>query len=311
METTYSVRKISLKEDFEGEVLATLISRPPGTPSQRAILYIHGFSDYFFHDHMADWANAQGYHFYALDMRKYGRSILPHQKPNMFRDVSEYFEELDAAIAMIRDDGCSRLALLGHSTGGLVASNYAHERRKQNLIDVLVLNSPYFENNASWFERKMILPVVSLLGNIIPNTYTGIKLKSGYTRSIHSSFEGEWNYDLNLKPVLSFPITFGWLRGIYRAQRRVQSGKLNISCPVLVLYSTRSVKPGKFHEGMHTADAVLNVKHIEKFAGRIGKDISKVSIEDGKHDLSLSLEEVRNSYFKAVSEFLKKNLPED
>ncbi|MEG8036484.1 hypothetical protein QP157_14580 [Sphingomonas sp. LR61] len=45
------------------------------------VLYVHGWSDYFFQREMAEHLEALGARFFALDLRKYGRSLLPHQTP--------------------------------------------------------------------------------------------------------------------------------------------------------------------------------------------------------------------------------------
>ncbi len=82
-EHRFNIQKLKLKDDYEGKVEATLIERRAETSSDKAILYIHGFSDYFFQNNIADWANNLGLNFYALDLRKHGRSILLHQKPKM------------------------------------------------------------------------------------------------------------------------------------------------------------------------------------------------------------------------------------
>jgi alpha-beta hydrolase superfamily lysophospholipase len=42
---------------------------------------------------LADTFINAGYNFYALDLRKYGRSLMDHQHPNLCKDVFEYFEE--------------------------------------------------------------------------------------------------------------------------------------------------------------------------------------------------------------------------
>ena len=62
------------------------------------MLHVHGFADYFFQTAYAEWWTERGYDFYALDLRKYGRSILPHQTPNYIADLHDYFPELDARL---------------------------------------------------------------------------------------------------------------------------------------------------------------------------------------------------------------------
>ena len=83
----YTVEVLDLGEDAEGPVRATLVHRPAPEPTDRAVLHVHGFADYFFHTEYAEWWNARGHDFYALDLRKYGRSILAHQTPNYVEDL--------------------------------------------------------------------------------------------------------------------------------------------------------------------------------------------------------------------------------
>ncbi len=93
----YDVITIPLPPDDEGEVVAALVRRVvPG--SRRAVLYLHGFTDYFFQAHLADHYVNQGVSFFALDLRKYGRSLLPYQTRGFVRSVTEYFPEIDAAV---------------------------------------------------------------------------------------------------------------------------------------------------------------------------------------------------------------------
>ena len=93
----YERHTIDLGTDDEGPVVATLIRRGAETPTRRAVLHVHGFADYFFHTEYAEWWTSRGYDFYALDLRKYGRSIRPHQTPNYVADLQEYYADLDLA----------------------------------------------------------------------------------------------------------------------------------------------------------------------------------------------------------------------
>ena len=84
----YTAETIRFPPDDEGPVVATLVRRPADEPTGRAVLHVHGFADYFFQTEYAEWWTARGYDFYALDLRKYGRSILPHQTPNYVSDLT-------------------------------------------------------------------------------------------------------------------------------------------------------------------------------------------------------------------------------
>lgn len=293
-----------LKNDYQGEVVATLSIKKDEVASAKAILYLHGFVDYFFQEELADWANSAGFNFYALDLRKHGRSILPHQSPNHFRKHTEFFEEIDLAVHFIWNiEKNDKLILMGHSTGGLIASLYTDQVKDKGLIDALILNSPFFDFNVGNF-KKILLPLFSIFGSLTPELNTPERLASGYGKSVHKNFFGEWNYDLKLKPIDGFPIKFGWLRAIFQAQNEVKKG-LHIQCPVLVMHSSKSVKPGKYNPSMQEADAVLNVEDIKKYAGKLGNNVRTIEIENGMHDLILSKAAVRAIVYLEMEAFIR------
>ncbi len=302
--------KLNLIDDYEGMAEATLISRRSKKPLAKAILYVHGFVDYFYQLELADWANNLGFNFYALDLRKYGRSILPHQKPNHLRNIEEYYEELDTAVDMIRNKEKNKfLVLMGHSTGGLITTLYTQDRTKEKTIDALILNSPFFEFNAPEALIKTAIPLFSSIGKLFPEMNSPLKLDKGYPKSLHKEYYGKWDFDEKMKPIKGFKIHFGWIRAIYKAQRRLQKG-LSISCPVLLLHSSDSIKPGKYNDGMQSADAVLNIEHMKKYGPGLGAHVELVTIPEGKHDLVLSNEKARKLTYYKMKAFLDKVSPD-
>src|SRR5690349_14041311 len=86
----FEAAELRFADDYDGPVCATLIRRKVPQPAQRAVLYIHGWTDYFFQTHLAEEFTTHGYNFYALDLRKYGRSLQGAKQPNYCRDVNEY-----------------------------------------------------------------------------------------------------------------------------------------------------------------------------------------------------------------------------
>src|SRR4026209_2579233 len=81
----FEALELRFPNDYDGGVVATLVRLPAGEAPRGAVLYVHGFGDYFFQRHMAERFAAEGYAFYAIDLRKYGRSLKPHQHPNFCR----------------------------------------------------------------------------------------------------------------------------------------------------------------------------------------------------------------------------------
>src|SRR6478609_1560155 len=201
---------IKQRNDYEGNVTTTLIRKLGFTKSTKAILCIHGFNDYFFQEVIADEFVKKGYHFYALDLRKYGRSILKNHKPNNVRHLSEYYEDIDQALAIIRKEGNSKVVLYGHSTGGLIITLYAAARKDSPLFDVLICNSPFYDFNLSWIQKKTVIPLLSFLGRMNPNLALPIGFSKFYGKSLHISDYGEWDYNLKWKPHMAPSINAGW-----------------------------------------------------------------------------------------------------
>ena len=50
-------------EAFDGPVDVVLVRRRSETGTGAGVLYVHGFVDYFFQTHLADFLNGQGFHF--------------------------------------------------------------------------------------------------------------------------------------------------------------------------------------------------------------------------------------------------------
>ena len=144
----FTSKDLILQSDYEGEVKAVLTYSNYNKGDRDSVLYVHGFIDYFFHPHVAEAFNANGFDFFALDLRKHGRALLPHQHPNYCRSITEYFEEITMAIELIHQNSRG-IYLLGHSTGGLTTSLYMNEGSKKDLVKGLILNSPFLVTSIS------------------------------------------------------------------------------------------------------------------------------------------------------------------
>jgi len=301
----FKYEKIQLKQDYEGEVIATFIQSNKNVPGQRSILYIHGFVDYFFHPHLADQFHGHGYNFYAIELRKYGHSLLPHQHPNYCKNLEEYFEELDIVIDKIQALDHNKITLLGHSTGGLVSSLYLDHGNKKDLISSMILNSPFLEINAPFIVRKLSIPILKL-GTMV-NSYANLPnaLSSLYPKNLHKDYQGEWEFNLDYKPIKGFPAYFQWLLAIKEGQDAVKNG-LGSAQPILLLHSSHSFLPKKWSEKIHNADIVLNIEDMKKQSHHLGLNVTVEEINDAKHDVFLSSELIRKDAFEKVFSWLDK-----
>jgi alpha-beta hydrolase superfamily lysophospholipase len=288
---------------------ATLVRVPAASNTRGAVLWVHGFADYFFHTEVADQLGALGFDVYGIDLRAYGRSLRPGQLPNYVTDLAVHFEELDAAAKTIEEDGNRRLVVIGHSTGGLISALWANARRAAPPMAGLVLNSPWLDLAEPWFTRVFGTAAVRVMGRVLPTMIVRDNHITVYGDSLHKDRHGEWDYDLTLKPLTAFPVRAGWLRAIRAGHRAVHRG-LAIPVPVLVLHSTRSLLRGtEWSEAAMSADTVLDVGQIARWAPRLGRDVRVVPVADALHDVFLSAPEVRARAMAETSSWLDRHAP--
>ena len=303
----YEQLHLDFPDDASGKIIATLIRKKASSATKKAVLYIHGFVDYFFQTEMAEQFNQQGYDFYALDLRRYGRSYLPHQKYYEVTDLNEYHADIDRAIAQIITEQHTQIVLAGHSTGGLIASLYAAQHPQHPYLKALWCNSPFYDFNMGLLKKKLILPRLSALGKKFPHLKFPSELNPWYVTSLHQDFKGEWNFDLTWKKK-TYPLVYlGFVHAIYEAQKAVHSG-LHLHLPTLIMHSHKTTYPKKFNRDAQTTDIILDVKDIAKYAKRIKGDVSIIKIHHGLHDLVLSSIPVRAAVYQQLFQWLEQKL---
>ncbi len=297
----YTAETLSLRPDDEGEVVATLVHRPAERSTGRAVLHVHGFCDYFFQTVAADFWVRNGYDFYALDLRKYGRSLRTHQTPNYVADLRTYYEELDLAYHRITQEH-DHVVFSAHSTGGLTVPLWLHDRGHQ--AAGVFLNSPWIDMHGDTFTRLLALPVIHRLGRfqpmrLIPRDVTGV-----YSRGLHRDFSGEWDFDLAWKPEASFPVYAGWIRAVRLAQARIERG-LDVNGPVLLVSSDRSSHPLLDEDpDVRCTDVVLDVERMRRRAPQLSRHVTIAQVPGALHDVTLSPEPARTKVFDEVQRFL-------
>jgi alpha-beta hydrolase superfamily lysophospholipase len=303
----YTAQTLDFPDDYEGPVTAVLVHRPADTSTARgAVLHVHGFCDYFFQVGTAEFFTALGYDFYALDLRKYGRSLLPHQTPNFCLDLAEYYAELDAALQIIRErDGHEVVVVSGHSTGGLVAPLWAAERLAagDQVADAFILNSPWLDLQGSFFVRTAGTEAINRLGQRRPYAVVPRSVNGVYAETLHADFRGEWTYDLTWKPQESFPVRAGWLRAVRAGHRTVHRG-IDVGAPVLTLCSTASSLPQVWSEDACQSDIVLDVKQIAKWSHQLSSNVTVIRVHHAIHDVYCSRKQVRDEAFAQTQRWL-------
>jgi alpha-beta hydrolase superfamily lysophospholipase len=299
--------------DGEGPVAAVIVRRDPGagTAVRGAVLYVHGFNDYFFQTALADYFAESGLAFYAVDLRKSGRARRPGQTAHYVSDLALYDDELERALALVTEvrPGLP-VVIVAHSTGGLIVPLWLDRRRAAGRVAPvagLILNSPWFDLQGKPVTRGPVTQALRALAKVQP--FRELKLpKLVYGETLHTSRTGEWDFDLELKPLTGFPVTIGWLNAVRRGQARLHRG-LDTSVPSLILRSDRSHHSVTYSSLSDGADAVLDVTQIARWAGCLGAETTIVPIEGARHDVFLSLAEPRERAYAAMTAWLDQHLP--
>ncbi len=316
---------LPLRPDSEGDVVATLVRfvpppriadlRPHRPAAEVDVLYVHGWSDYFFQKELARFWHDRGARFFALDLRKYGRSLREGQTPGFVDDLATYDEEIAAALeAMGHGEGDRestgtgargpgrRLLLLGHSTGGLTLSLWT--QRHPGRAHALVLNSPWLEFQAGGPGRAALAPIIDLHARLDPKAALPNVDLGYYTRSVSKTMDGEWDYDLAWRPVRGFTVHPAWLTAILAGHARVAAG-LSLDVPVLTLLSARSALLPYWTPEMTKSDVVLVVQDIAVRALKLAPTVTVARIDGALHDVFLSSERPRADAYAEMERWLR------
>lgn len=303
----FESRFIRMEDSFDGPVRCTVIRRLAGKPSKKAFLYVHGFNDYFFQSEMGRLMVDSGYNFYAVDLRRYGRSRLPWQYPFNVRRQHEFFDDIDSALNIVRRDGNTDITLGGHSTGGLTVLYYACMRGRRIGVDRVVTDSPFLEWNYNAFMRNVAVNIIEGLAQIFPNGKIRQGHCDGYAYSLLREYDGEWEYNTNWKMVYSPPVTMSWVRAVNEAQRKLLKRAEYITVPILVMSSSRRIDGCNYTPEFSTGDCVLDPAMIRKRGRRLATDSLRTvcEIDSGLHDLILSRKQVRDDAYNTIFRFIR------
>ena len=310
--------------DGEGDVVTTLVRYAPGSAagstdsgpadssspsatSRPALVWLHGMTDYFFHTHVAQHFAAQGYDFYAVDLRKCGRSHRPGQAWHYVSDLSLYNADLSAALDAIAND---EIIVIAHSTGGLIAPLWMdflrrHDAERFSRLKGLILNSPWLDMmGVPGWAVSALKPAIYSTAKIAPKIALPGGNLTAYGESVHSDFYGEWDYNLSLKPLAGHKKYIGWLAAVFHGFDAIHSGRINAGVPVLTLQSTRSLLGTPYCDAVNHADCIIDVAQTRRWAKELNAHYTLHSIEGARHDVFLSLPRPLEEAFAACDAWL-------
>ena len=167
------------------------------------------------------------------------------QTPHFTTDLTRYDAELDRALDIVTaSTGGAKVLMYGHSAGGLILSLYLDRLRRRGdtaakHVNGLVLNSPWLDLQGPGILRTVGTTAIGTVSRFRKKLVARSPTEGGYGTSLHRDYHGEFDYDLNWKPVGGFPVTFGWINAIRRGHARLHRG-LDVGVPNLILRSDHS-----------------------------------------------------------------------
>jgi alpha-beta hydrolase superfamily lysophospholipase len=167
----------------------------------------------------------------------------------------------------------------------------------------MVLNSPWLDMQGGLLVRTLGTTVLKRIGARRPRREIPRRVDGFYGRGLHAEHEGEWDFNLEWKPIDSWPVYAGWLRAIRLGHDELHRG-LEVGCPVLVLSSGETRWPKEMGPDVHSYDIVLEVPQIRRWAVALGRHITYVAIDGARHDVVLSLPEPRAQAYAEIDRWV-------
>lgn len=273
------------------------------------VLSLHGWSDYFYNTELAEYWHSRGYSFYAIDLRRYGRSLRAHhQNPGFTAKLEEYDADLASALATIRGlEGHDLPGIcVAHSTGGLIASLWVN--RNPDAFGALILNSPWLEMQGSYLVRYATQGVLEPIARVRPRAKLHLPEFDHYWRSLSRLAHGSWDLHPLWRPQVAFAPTAGWITAILAGHKEVSRG-LHVKIPILVLTSRSTHLGTSFDESMLHNDSVIEVQVVRERSLGLGSEVTNVIIDGSMHDVFTSLTGPRAAAYEGIDRWAAGYLP--
>ncbi|MGC4175364.1 alpha/beta hydrolase [Demequina sp.] len=298
--------------DFLPDVLAgfsaaatdgvTLV-RDDGAPAspRAAVLHVHGYNDYFYQAELAEWFREQGVAFFAVDMRRSGRSLKPGEHAHDMADLAEQGDDITtAALAVAELYPDLPLFVHAHSTGALAAAIWAADRPTPNTGGV-ILNSPLFGLAMTRRDRAAMRALPALV-RIRPGMIVGDR-PAIYAKFLHTSGGGPAEFDFAWKTPRGVPATARWMNAVNRGWARIAAGA-EVQVPTLVAHSDSSGPERDDNPRILEQDVVIDTEAIVRGIPKLGPLARELVVPGGIHDLSQSAPGPRKVYLDGVAAFI-------
>lgn len=272
-------------------------------PEERASVVIcHGFCEFFAKYHeLAYYLYKAGYSIFFMEQRGHGystRADLDDESKVYVRSFDEYVSDLHGFVEDIvkKKSTTGRLVLFGHSMGGCISSLY--EEKYPGDFETVILSSPM--HKMSYGGKPEWMAVLAVLysklfrkGKEYAPGQRSFNPENWFARSSALSF-ARWNYVQELRRAhreyRTFGGTYAWTAAAIKASKKSVRNAGKIEKPVLLIES-----------GLDTM--VNNGAHY--IFAKKAKQVGIQSFPASKHEAFNAEKEERESFYKAVFEWLE------
>ena len=245
--------------------------------NRKALVWLPGRNDSFFHVHVLQQFLDAGWDVFALDLRRCGRAkVGADGKPAIADELlahdsygfEEYDPEIDATMKFIKNPnervegevlqgGCGKvydnIVVYAHSTGALIAGQYGMEGGWRGAIDGYVFNSPFWSWNLGTVQKAAVENAykAGLDNNVLIH-------KGGGVSDYSVGMKKHYHFSGTLKSDKVLAVSVGWCKAVTLAQERLKKGNMVLKKPVLVLSTTD--------------DEILDSNKIDEWSDFLTKD---------------------------------------
>lgn len=266
-----SVGELDIETGYalSGDGTQLLFRWHPAADAKAVVLVTHGFGEHSGrYLHVFKALNEAGYACLAIDLRGHGRSGGVRAFVSRF---SDYLDDLDCALALIRERSAAPLVLLGHSMGGLVVANWIADRGASAAC--FVLSSP---------GMGVALPVPGwkdALGKLMSRLIPTLAIPTGLDPKLVSRDPAVVQAYVGDRLVLT-QATARWYVEFLKAQELALSTAPRVTTPALVLQAG--------------ADGLVDPLASKRYADALGGgDVTFSTYDDLYHELFNEPEQVR------------------
>jgi alpha-beta hydrolase superfamily lysophospholipase len=232
----YSQQTIGLgpDPDGEGDLVATLVRRGEPDPSAtHAVLLVHGFTGLLLQHRTGRPLRRPQLRVYALDMNKCGRSWREGRRrtsPPTWR----YDTELERALDLIAEASPAKVLVYGHPRAGSSSrcglTGCAVAAAQRNTSPAWCSTVPgWICRDRRFLRTAPTRAAIGAISRVRKKRVVPASRGASYGATLHRDYAGDFDYDLNWKPIGGFPVTFGWIQRS-GADTRCTAGSTSV-CP--------------------------------------------------------------------------------